>query len=1120
MKQFSDAKSTADNKSYTSKTVFFFKELEQCRQGSRIDQEILINNFKQLIHPPSFPYGPLMAYLYVIYKNMSPDNLINIRYLLSLDNSFLSEVLQYRNKLAKECFKDGNPIFYQFLHEDCALDISHEFALNHSCVFGNIALVKYLVLEKKAEINCEDPYHLNNLMLAVCAGKNEVFEFLLNNHADVFMSTELGTVLHYAISKNNVIALCRLLKHLRDNALLIENIKDRQGVNLIHSAIKLKSSQQILKILSTFFDVNIKDDRGYNLLTYSCLSNNIEAADYFAQNYANLKYETLDVNGCNALHLCSVSAENHATALWLVESQKVSIQSQINNNDKTALHLAAINNNYNVLDALIKYAIRTKNKLVVNMQDIKKRHVGFDLLEKPLMHRFLKMLIHDTDLDLLQKDCSDKSFLEYVIEYKEFSIFRDCLIKTQSCNKKQKRKVSAVITKPNLIIQVLDFLILELVEKRDTVDIIEEHIDDWVLNGQTILHLVCLFWPINQIKEYIDKYSPDLSQRNADGQTVISTLLLNGKMDVLLSFIDLYNPRLINIDKQNSSLLHLACELQDMDLVEKCLTKNLLAVQRRNDFTSPLDISFAKNNHLIFVTLWGSISEIDKLNYFFNSEKTIRQYLQENNLYEIPINFIVETIQEEVLTEDLLEMCLKYASEEDYIFKYYNYLLIDFVNQTIQTIIQETQTETSLLQRNLVKDVKLVEKSNCDATLSKQDFLAAVIRRDYNFFRDIRDSGIYENILSAMAIELLRESIKTQDQQLTLILLNFSVIEEQSYLNDNCVLNLAKINKQSQVIERLLKVPNVQKHLVRYAQKETLLPGAFPVCWYNPKCQIVILKLSQLLQKDKYKTINLFNYGSSIFKFNPNDLDLLIPNTRIEIDLMISEFIAELCALGAKITVKDSHDIPGYCSPRKNPVRRVIPIDFLNCKLEIVLSTQSIIEHANGLLTTITAAYFNVRELQMFVIPGIKTFEHIQNGILDTVIEPELSFSIDFGRVLRLLLMLASCPGFNLSTRCFNAIFNLFSEDSNLFLSKNYNFTKLHRQLAELFSFEYSYNSIFIMYKLNVLPKLIDFLFIKKDEASRIYGQRLFEWQESIISSESNLDLTYDKPRVEGGFSI
>lgn len=510
--------------------------------------------------------------------------------------------------------------------------------------YNHFPLIKWLVEELKVDINETNLIEQAPLLTAVIQDKAEIVKYLIQNHANTSYRTT-------------------------------------NDLTIIHCAIELNRSSIISHLASLCqIDENLLDPDGNNLAVFAVLHRHYDIASHLIQN-CKLDIKAINNHGMNALFLCISRQKEYAkdSMAWLVDHHQFSLH-EPNSAGETPLFFAARINNSTAIEYLIK---KIPGELSASGPD--GRHVGHYLATHN-QYELIASLLKQNRLKLMQKDSDNLTMLDVALMHypSHIETIKVCLEHARQKPKKSKPE-------PTISFSSLTYLpVLLRVFKDDTFN----ELGPWVESGQTPLHMACLYLPNKFAAEVINDLKLasklDINQLNQHGETALCSIikesmdetnLLSKKSAWLIKralwFIRTYQPRITKLDKLKSTLLHLACELDNNDLnfhlVKSCIQKwNLSVTERRTDGLNAIDLTLRKKNISLVPCLFSKLDDDMKDEYFtlFTKEgqDALTSYLISMNIYNPKIVLETKPIEQldknpaRPLSEDNQELITRESS--------------------------------------------------------------------------------------------------------------------------------------------------------------------------------------------------------------------------------------------------------------------------------------------------------------------------------------------------------------------------------------------------------------------------------------------------------------------------
>jgi|GEM_PF-2207071 len=294
-------------------------------------------------------------------------------------------------------------------------------------------------------------------------------------------------------------------------------------------------------------------------------------------------------------------------------------------------------------------------------------------------------------------------------------------------------------------------------------------------------------------------------------------------------------------------------------------------------------------------------------------------------------------------------------------------------------------------------------------------------------------------------------------------------------------------------------------------KQETHEIRRLPKCYEtNPRLRILLEQFSDALIACN---IDGYLFGSSNYKQNPGDFDILIPNISTDAG---KERLMQLIQMiesqgGVALRDKISGEL-GY----KKPNRYVIPLTWQDWKTDLIIEAGDFIEHAKRLDYTIGALYYSLRTSKMYCMKGFSSLTDVDDKTLRTIDDPYVSFKRDPSSIFR-GIRLCALENFTFSPECLAAMHAIFvDERNNIFMSMNHG--KLCQQLNLMFATPEETQLLHQFKALHLLPKLSQCIHALPEwERSRTsYVISLMQYKDSPKHHVSNLGIYSAAASSEG----
>lgn len=238
------------------------------------------------------------------------------------------------------------------------------------------------------------------------------------------------------------------------------------------------------------------------------------------------------------------------------------------------------------------------------------RHNHVEMLSYCLKHDFLR--IQDQDPDGL-------TFLDVAVEKDCIETVRFCIQWIREYNQKKTTQHPIYLRTFSCYLKLL-----ALFQTDKELSLSNETIE----NGQPTIHLVCEHSDKAWIKQFIHTHKLNVNQKNALNETPLGFMIKQRAYDKARWFIETFQPKLTDLDAKKSSLLHLACQQQHLELIEFGLKKQLSALKTNLTKETSLDLILLTQHREGTLLLWDSLSKKER--------KTTLQHLQQHAPQHMP----------------------------------------------------------------------------------------------------------------------------------------------------------------------------------------------------------------------------------------------------------------------------------------------------------------------------------------------------------------------------------------------------------------------------------------------------------------------------------------------------
>ena len=217
-----------------------------------------------------------------------------------------------------------------------------------------IDMVKYLVEEKKLDINEKDGWGYTPLHYAVESNNENLVKYLLKHGADI------NALLHWAAANN----VEKLVKYLVEHGADI-NKEDVRGKTPLYLAVEYNNKNLMKYLVEHGADINKEDEDWWTPLMSAINSGNENIVKYLVENKADINKQ--NKSGITPLYW-AVYINNESIVKYLVEHG-----ADVNKEDVrgyTPLHRAAGSNNENLVKYLVEHRADVNKKNILGKTPI------------------------------------------------------------------------------------------------------------------------------------------------------------------------------------------------------------------------------------------------------------------------------------------------------------------------------------------------------------------------------------------------------------------------------------------------------------------------------------------------------------------------------------------------------------------------------------------------------------------------------------------------------------------------------------------------------------------------------------------------------------------------------
>lgn len=244
-------------------------------------------------------------------SEVSANNIQNEKIIKAIENNDISELTSI--------FEGGdinvNDIIEAEVGNDMELQVSMT-PLMYTSYLGNYEIAKYLIEDKKADVNAENEYGWTALKYASDEGRLEIVKYLVENgasvDAEVLTITKNLEIFEYLLEQGNLninsvgylgmTALSsasieygnlEMIKYLLEKGADI-NVKNEDGSTALMTASMYGNLEIIKYLIENGADINAKDNDDSTALIYASKWGNLETVEYLVKNGADINIKDIE----------------------------------------------------------------------------------------------------------------------------------------------------------------------------------------------------------------------------------------------------------------------------------------------------------------------------------------------------------------------------------------------------------------------------------------------------------------------------------------------------------------------------------------------------------------------------------------------------------------------------------------------------------------------------------------------------------------------------------------------------------------------------------------------------------------------------------------------------------
>ena len=292
-----------------------------------------------------------------------------------------------------------------------------ENLLLSACGSGQVSVVS-LLLKYGANIHQRNKYSgYTALHKAAEKGYTELVKILLHNGSNLFENTKDGdNALHLAAENGHHI----MIELLLDGGINV-NVTGNYGYTALHYCFTKGNLNAAILLLSRNANINAIDDEGQNCLYKSCVNGHVHMVKFLLENnYLDLMHAKSH-DGMTALHVAALHGNVEIIEQLLIYGANID---DVCKDNSTAIHLAALWGHTNAVLVLLKYGadilVKTSSAFTLLHTACSCSHS--DELVISLLHEGLEIFVNEKDnygrkpFELIENDYIKNYLLSYIVE--------------------------------------------------------------------------------------------------------------------------------------------------------------------------------------------------------------------------------------------------------------------------------------------------------------------------------------------------------------------------------------------------------------------------------------------------------------------------------------------------------------------------------------------------------------------------------------------------------------------------------------------------------------------------------------------------------------------------------
>ncbi|XP_048254580.1 putative ankyrin repeat protein RF_0381 [Haliotis rufescens] len=449
--------------------------------------------------------------------------------------------------------------------------------LHDACWEGDLNMVRRILSEGQLDVNSRDRRERTPVMAAACAGHKDVVKLLINAGSNVSLVEDHGyNIFHIA----TCIGHLGMVKYILSQNILDINSRTKCNRTPVMMAANRGYRDVFAVLVSKGADVSLRDQRGNNILLYTCAGGQVEMVKYV------LSMNKVDINrrGQHGWTSVMVAArlgnreirdrrERTPVMAAACAGHKDVVKLLINAGSNVSL---VEDHGYNILHiatcighvAMVKY-ILSQNILDINSRTKCNRTPVMMAANRSYRNVLAVLVSEGADVSL--RDRRGNNILHYTCAGGQMEMVKYVLsLNKVDINRRGQHGWTSVMVAARLgNREMLDLLMskgsnVSLTAKEET----------------NILHAACIGGHLEMVKYVVSQYFVDINSRRWNGKTALMISAQWAHREVF-DFILRRGGNMSMVTYNGENILHLVCTKGTLDMVKYIFSKNLLNINAR-----------------------------------------------------------------------------------------------------------------------------------------------------------------------------------------------------------------------------------------------------------------------------------------------------------------------------------------------------------------------------------------------------------------------------------------------------------------------------------------------------------------------------------------------------------